>query len=255
MIPATPMTILVLGATGATGKHLTRYLLANGHAVKAIVRSADRLKAVVSDHPNLDVTEGTVLNQSDKTLQETVQGCDAVASCLGHNISFKGIFGAPRRLVRDTAERICAAIKANQLAAPVKYVLTNTTGNTNWDLNEIVPTSQRIVTSLLRVVLPPHVDNEQAADYLRVNIDQENASVEWCCVRPDGLIDQDEPTPLDIHPSPIRNPIFDAGKTSRINVAHFMGRLIEDEALWKEWKGRMPVIYNRALQNLNRTES
>jgi len=249
------MTVLVLGATGATGKHLTRYLLDQGHTVKAVVRSAARLKAVVSDHPNLDVTEGTVLDLSEKTLQEIVRGCDAVASCLGHNLSFKGIFGAPRRLVRDSARRICTAIQANHPAAPVKYVLMNTTGNTNRDLKEIVPTSQRIVTSLLRVVLPPHVDNEQAADYLRVNIGQENASVEWCCVRPDGLIDLDEPTPLDIHLSPIRNPIFDAGQTSRINVAHFMGRLIEDEALWQEWKGRMPVIYNRAFQNPNRTES
>lgn len=249
------MTILVLGATGATGKHLTKYLLDQGHHVRAIVRSAARLKAAVSDHPNLDITEGTVINLSDQTLQKIVRDCDAVASCLGHNISFKGIYGNPRRLVRDTAVRVCEAIKANHPDTPVKYILMNTSGNSNRDLNKIVPTSQRIVIGLLRVVLPPHVDNEQAADFLRVDIGQNNPLVEWCCVRPDNLIDRDEASPLDIHASPIRNPIFDAGKTSRINVAHFMGQLIEDESLWKEWKGRMPVIYNREFQNPNRTDS
>jgi hypothetical protein len=48
------------------------------------------------------------------------------------------------------------------------------------------------------------------------------------------------------HPSPTRSAIFDAGKTSRINVAHFMSTLITDEAVWEKWKGQMPVIYNKA---------
>jgi hypothetical protein len=32
---------------------------------------------------------------------------------------------------------------------------------------------------------------------------------------------------------------------SRINVAHFMARLAVEDELWQEWKGQMPVIYNK----------
>ena len=60
-----------------------------------------------------------------------------------------------------------------------------------------------------------------------------------------GLIDKDEVTPYDVHPSPTRSAIFDAGKTSRINVAHFMALLMTDQAEWSKWRGQMPVIYNR----------
>ena len=35
--------------------------------------------------------------------------------------------------------------------------------------------------------------------------------------------------------------------TSRINVAHFMADLITDSDTWNRWKGKMPVIYNKAL--------
>lgn len=47
-----------------------------------------------------------------------------------------------------------------------------------------------------------------------------------------------------VHQSPTRSAIFDAGKTSRINLGNFMCRLIEESDLWEKWKGKMPVIYN-----------
>lgn len=55
-----------------------------------------------------------------------VKGCEAVASCLGHNMSIKGIYGHPRRLVTDATRRLCNAIKANKPVEPVKLVLMNT---------------------------------------------------------------------------------------------------------------------------------
>ena len=63
----------------------------------------------------------------------------------------------------------------------------NTTGNRNRDLNEPISFAQKCVIGLLRLLLPPHVDNEKAADYLRTQIGQNNASIEWVAVRPDGL--------------------------------------------------------------------
>ncbi len=40
-------------------------------------------------------------------------------------------------------------------------------------------------------------------------------------------------------------PILNAGKTSRINVGHFMAELATDEVLWKKWVYQTPVIYNK----------
>ena len=173
-----------------------------------------------------------------------VKGCNAVASCLGHNMSFKGMYGHPRRLVTDAVRRLCGAIKENKPETPVKFVLMNTTGNSNRDLSEQITFGQKCVIWLLRLLLPPHVDNEKAADYLRTKIGQNNSEIEWAAVRPDNLINEDEVTEYEEYPSPIRSAIFDVGATSRINVGHFMTKLITDHDTWIKWKGQMPVIYN-----------
>jgi L-rhamnose mutarotase len=100
------------------------------------------------------------------------------------------------------------------------------------------------VIALLRLLLPPHPDNEKAADFLRVNIGQRNPYIEWCAVRPDTLINEENVTGYSLHISPTRSALFNPGKTSRINVGHFMARLILDDDIWNKWKGQMPVIYN-----------
>ena len=125
----------------------------------------------------------------------------------------------------------------------------NTTGNRNRDLTEPISFGQKCVIGLLRLLLPPHVDNEKAADYLRTKIGQNNDLIEWTAVRPDGLTNEDKVTDYDIHLSPTRSAIFNAGKTSRINVGHFMASLITDSTTWNTWKGKMPVIYNTASMN------
>jgi hypothetical protein len=90
------------------------------------------------------------------------------------------------------------------------------------------------------------VDNEKAADYLRTRIGQKDGMIEWVAVRPDGLANENSVTEYELHASPVRSAIFDAGKTSRINVSHFMADLITDNDRWEKWRGRMPVIYNKS---------
>ena len=92
------MTILVVGATGATGQCLVAQLLERGHHVKAIVRAPHKLPDVLRQNNRLTVIEATVLDLSDAEMKEHVQGCDAVASCLGHTLSFKGLFGPIQRM-------------------------------------------------------------------------------------------------------------------------------------------------------------
>ena len=243
------MTILVVGASGATGKHVVNQLLVNHHQVKVIVRSADKLPETWKKNKNLQIIEASLLDISKDDLNTYVKGCDAMASCLGHNLTWKGLFGHPKRLVTEATERLCHAITAAQLKKPVKFVLMNTSGNSNRDLNEPISFAQKCVIFLLRLLLPPHVDNEKAADYLRTEIGKNNTCIEWCAVRPDGLINENEVSAYELHPSPIRSAIFNAGKVSRINVGHFMASLITDDALWNTWKGQMPVIYSQSSNN------
>lgn len=237
------MKILVVGASGATGRLLVKDLLNRGLKVKAIVRSVAGL-AEFQDDKNLELIQASVLQLSNAEMERVVKDVNAICSCLGHNLTFKGLFGKPHRLVTETAQRLCAAVKANKPHKPVKYLLMNTTGNRNRDLNEPISFAQKVVVALLRVLLPPHVDNEQAADFLRTKVGQKHLCVEWVAVRPDGLIDEDEVTTYEIYASPTRNPIFNAGQTSRINVAHFMAELVTNTECWNKWKGQMPVIYN-----------
>ncbi|MEZ4661835.1 MAG: NAD(P)-binding oxidoreductase [Caldilineaceae bacterium] len=242
------MNILVVGASGATGRLLVEQLLNRGHFVKVIVRSPERLPAAWRHHERLSTIQASVLDLSDAELAEHVRGCDAVASCLGHNLTFKGVYGHPRRLVTDTVRRLSQAIKANRPAKPTKFVLMNTVGNRNRDLHEPIPFAQHLVIGLLRL-LPPHVDNEQAADYLRTQIGRHDELIEWAAVRPDGLTNEEAVTAYDIFPSPIVSAIFGSGQTSRINVGHFMAELISNDECWQQWKGQMPVIYNRSFSS------
>lgn len=242
------MTTLVVGASGATGRLLVRQLLDRGQRVRAIVRAPESLPEDLRSHADLSLIHASVLELSDSEMAHAVEGCTAVASCLGHNLTLKGLFGQPRRLVTEATRRLCRAIRADGTDEPTRFVLMNTTGNRNRDLEEPISFAQKCVIGLLRLLLPPHADNEDAADHLRVEIGQDDPAIEWVAVRPDGLIDESEVTAYELHPSPIRSAIFDPGQTSRINVAHFMATLILDDPTWNAWKGRMPVIYNTAAR-------
>jgi nucleoside-diphosphate-sugar epimerase len=244
------MTILILGASGKTGRLVVGQLLAQKVSVHVVVRSADNFYALLPDHMphmnQLNITEASISNLSANQLSELVRGCSSVISCLGHNMSFKGIYGQPRRLVTDSVKRICQSIRHTaDNNVPVKFILMNTTGNQNIKAGEKISLAQKITIWLIRQLIPPHADNEAAAEYLQAHICESNENIEWSVVRPDSLIDEIDSSEYDIYSSPIRSAIFDAGITSRINVAHFMTSLATDSALWAQWKTKMPVIYNR----------
>ncbi len=238
--------VLIVGASGATGKLLVQQLLQQDIKVVAIVRATSTFSQANDIQPNLDLIRANISDMSEDDLAICLEGCDAVLSCLGHKLTFKGMFGKPRLLVTNTIEKISRILESIDADKKVKIILMNTTGNSNRDIPEKPPLSQLFVISLLRLLLPPHVDNEEAADFLRLHVGQTHKCIEWVAVRPDGLTDEDNVSEYDIHPSPTRNPIFDAGSTSRINVANFMSNLVVNSDLWDTWKGKMPVIYNHA---------
>lgn len=239
-------TVLVVGASGATGRRLVKQLLDRGSHVRAVIRESTALPEELQAHDRLAVIRSTLLELTDAELQGLTEGCQSVASCLGHNMSWRGVFGEPRRLVTDVVRRLSKAIiDSEREEPPVRFVLMNSAGCSNRDIDEPVSRAQAMVISLIRLFVPPHADNEHAADYLRKNVGHENTKLKWVVVRPDSLSDDGIVTAYSVHPSPTRSAIFNAGSTSRINVAHFIADLITNDSLWQKWQGQMPVIYNQ----------
>lgn len=71
---------LVLGATGGTGKHFVAQALANGHEVRALVRTPSRLS--IEESKSFTVTEGSITDD-DLDIDGLVAGVDYVVSMLG----------------------------------------------------------------------------------------------------------------------------------------------------------------------------
>jgi nucleoside-diphosphate-sugar epimerase len=232
---------LVAGATGKTGRLVVEQLLSRNYDVRVVVRSSRNLPAAVLNNPKTTVIEASILNLTDEAMADAVKGCDAVVSCLGHVMNFKGMFGEPRKLCTDAIRRLGDAIEANQPANPARLILMSSVGIANPELNERRTATDRLALTLLHYMLPPHSDNETAAEHLH-RLGSKRPYFEWCCVRPDSLIDA-EVSPYKIVASPSTG-IFSGRPTSRSNVAHFMAELIEHPELWAAWKFRMPVIMN-----------
>jgi len=239
------MTTLVLGATGATGKQLVEQLLSMGQNVKLIVRPTGKTTDTWKNDDKISIIKANISEISVDEMKNYLVDCQSVVSCLGHNITLKGIFGKPRKLVTDAVKLICMAIQNTSPKKPIKFVLMNTTANRNRDLNEPISIGEKLLMGLIRLLVPPQSDNEKAADFLRVNIGQKNKLIDWVAVRPDTLINEDNVTEYELYTSPIRSAMLNPGKTSRINVGNFMARLIVENDFWNKWKGQMPVMYNK----------
>jgi uncharacterized protein YbjT (DUF2867 family) len=73
------MKVFLTGATGFVGKHMLERLLAEGHAVRALVR--DPQKVNLAEHGKVDLVAGDVVEGT--RLDAGMQGCDAVIHLVG----------------------------------------------------------------------------------------------------------------------------------------------------------------------------
>ena len=88
-----PERILIVGATGGTGRQLVAQALKRGYTVTALARNPSRLQMT---HPRLKVVRGDVLDGA--SVDAAMQGQDAVLSALGH----RRYLGPTRILSRGT---------------------------------------------------------------------------------------------------------------------------------------------------------
>lgn len=238
------MKVLVLGSNGATGFNVVTQLLKHGINVKAVTRNLDKFEQL-KDNRKIEIIHAGILDIDNKKLEEYLSDTDAVISCLEHNITLKGIFGRPRTLVVDALVKVVNAADAVAGKRTIKVILMNTTACVNRSQGEKFKGKEKFIMSVLSRLLPPQRDNELALEFLLEKTGTGNKHIEWVAVRPDGLADEDDVSEYTVHPSPVRSPIFNPGKTDRINVADFMVSLLKNRELWEKWKFRTPVIYNR----------
>ena len=246
------LSILVVGATGATGKWLVKLLLDEGHSVSVVVRSKERMLTALEElntdnEPKtpldrLSATEATLLDLSDDQLKEQVNGKDAVVSCLGHNLNFNGMWGKKdKNLVTDAAKRLTAAMKSTT-SNKSKFILMGTDGVSNPNGQDDERTfGERLVLTLLRWLIPPHSDNEAAAAFMHSLGTSDN--LEWSVVRPTDLIDGRPTGKFRLFSKP-QSGLFGSGVATRSHVAQCMAEFITDEHKWNEYKFKMPVLHD-----------
>jgi len=236
-------TVLLVGGTGRTGRRVLEQLLGRGVGVRAIVRSAGKLPANVAGDPNLAVVEADLLSLGDDDLLRQVLGCDAVISCLGHVPDFRGIFGPPRDLVTRATARLCRAIETLRPAKPVRFILMSSVSvNRPGGLDARRGMLDKAVMRILRGLVPPAMDNQRAADFLRRDIGMADRFVQWAAVRPDTLREGGV-TEYSLYEGLVSS-LFAPDSSNMANVAHFMCDLATDSKTWDDWKGKLPVIIN-----------
>ncbi len=97
------MKLLVIGATGGTGKALVAQALAANHDVLVLARKPETIKLV----ENLSVQKGDVLDR--ESVVSAAQGCDAVLSTFGPASNLE-----PGTLMSAGVRNILAACQPNQ---------------------------------------------------------------------------------------------------------------------------------------------
>ena len=233
--------MLVVGATGATGRRVVEQLLERNQQVKVMVRSKEKILSL--QNSNLTIVESSVLNLSSDELAAHVKDCESVVCCLGHTISFSGMYGKPRYLVRDSISRLCDAVIANGSSKKTKFILMNSNGADNPDGSDPRRSfGDRMVLALVRLLVPPHRDNEASGVYLSKTIGSQNPLVEWVAVRPGNLTDDEHVHPYELTASSPVSAIFGDGSISGPSVAASMVELLTNEETWNTWKFKFPVV-------------
>jgi putative NADH-flavin reductase len=99
-----PVTrVVIVGATGGTGRQLVAQALERGYVVTALVRDPGRLTV---EHPRLQVIKGDVLDYA--TVEKAVRGQDAVISALGHKR-----FWYPTRILSEGTRNLLRAMETH----------------------------------------------------------------------------------------------------------------------------------------------
>lgn len=187
------MRVIVFGATGKTGRHVSRLALDRGHEVTAFGRSADRL----DPEPGLSAFKGDVLEPG--AVAAAGEGHDGAIVCLGST----GLRDSTT-LAAGTAN-IVTAVDNHGIGRLV--VLSAAGVGDSWSQ---IPWSSRLVfKTMLRNILADHRAQEAVV---------EGSKADWTIVRSAVLTDK---------PATGAVTATKTGPTKRISRADLAGYLVE----------------------------
>jgi uncharacterized protein YbjT (DUF2867 family) len=209
------MNILVLGASGNTGRQFVNMALKRGHRVTAIVRSSASLDA----RTGLEVIQGDVLDPS--VLEQASRGMDAIVSCLGIRKENPSDPWSPLLSPEDFTERctagIVSAMKANGIRRAV--AISSAGVGDSWDS----------VDPELREVIQNSSVGKIFLDLRNMEQVLENSALDTLAVRPVALVTGDASGTTHI--------VEKFEKTSRIttgDVAQWMLDAVERPAAFEQ---------------------
>lgn len=156
------MKILLLGATGRTGKLIIEEAIKRGHSISAIARNPEKLK----DY-KVEITQGTPYDY--ETVEKAIKGCDAVITTL--NVSRKSDnpwapLAAPKDMISKSAAN---AVKAMKKTGIKRFVALGAIGaGRSW---KTAPAILKLIVSMsnLRIAFRDHGRQEEILE--NANID------------------------------------------------------------------------------------
>lgn len=211
------MTILLLGATGRTGKWLLTRSLELGYTVHVLVRDKNKLAV---NSPHLHVFEGTPTD--GVALRAALDGCDAVVSAL--NISRHSDFPwsklrTPVRFLSDTMSLLvglCRELSVTRILIVSAWGVADTRPDIPGWFRWFIDHSN---------IGPAYADHERQEKILM------ESALEWTSIRPVGLTNSLKEKPVrtsaNNHPKPSLT-------ISRKGLADFMVAELEQKKFLRQ---------------------
>jgi putative NADH-flavin reductase len=203
--------VLIIGATGATGKILMREALAQGHEVTALARNPS---AVASEDHHLRVLQGNALDVS--SVEAAVVGQDAVLLALGTRSA------RPTTLFSESTHNVIGAMDKHGVR---RLVCITGVG---------VGDSKGHVGFLYDRIIRPFVVRNVYEDKERQEEAIKQSDLEWVIVRPARLTDEPARGEYKVY----LKGSYKAKTISRADVAAFMLAQLTDDT----YVHKMPVI-------------
>ena len=176
---ATSLKILVVGATGGTGRATVEHLVREGHQVTAFSRHA----SVLADDRDLLVTiDGDVTNMAE--VEGAVRGQDVVIVTLGISenplrVRFFGTAGTPGD-VRSVGTR-------NVIAAMRKHGVGRLVVQSSYGVGETRGLLRFLDQLFFSLILKPQIDDTEVQER-----EVRASGVEWVLAQPVHLTDDDD---------------------------------------------------------------
>jgi uncharacterized protein YbjT (DUF2867 family) len=200
------LRVLIIGATGGTGRQLVQQALDQGHQVTAFVRDPSKLKIT---HANLRIATGDVLDYA--SVESAMRGQSAVLCALGHKRFFY-----PNKIQSNGMLHILRAMKAcdvPRLICETALGIGNSVGRLGLPHTFFI----------LPLILPFYMWDKLRQEDLIIASDRD-----WVIVRP-GVLTNGEARGSYRHGPKVGSYLWPV-RVSRADVADFMLKQLTDDA-------------------------